>query len=385
MLHVIAPRAAARPAIRRTVTLAAATLALAVVAPAPAHAVVATTPDVTVKVGAGGVHAVARGGSLTYLGGVFTSVGVQPRTNVAAVTADGRVDAQFDPGTNGRVNAIAVSEDGATVFLGGTFTQVGGAARSGLAAVDAVTGEVLADWVANTSGTTPEVASLAVEGDRLYVGGRFATIGDVPRPKLAALSVDTGDVLLDFRPRPQGGVREVVVSPEDGNVYVGGEITALGGQPRAAAGAVDPLTGAVTPFSPTGDGGNAVTVDVGPDGWFYYGTENNTLFAYDPATSNDPVWSLKTSGNTQAIEVVDDEMWIGGHFSQIVTGKIARPYLASIDPASGTVTSWDSQCTGGKQGVWALLHDGADLHAGGYFAAFGTVKQRGYARFSVAP
>ena len=248
-----------------------------------------------------------------------------------------------------------------------------------------MTGEVLADWVANTSGTTPEVASLAVEGDRLYVGGRFATIGEVSRPRLAALSVDTGDVLLDFRPRPQGGVREVVVSPEDGNVYVGGGITGLGGQPRAAAGAVDPLTGAVTPFSPTGDGGNAVTVDVGPDGWFYYGTENNTLFAYDPASSNEPQWSLKTSGNTQAIEVVDDEMWIGGHFSQIVTGKIARPYLASIDPASGTVTSWDSQCAGGKQGVWALLHDGADLHAGGYFAAFGTVKQRGYARFSVAP
>ena len=380
-----ATRAVAPPVVRRLVTVAAATLALTAVAPAPAQAAVATTPDPTVKVGGGGVHAVARGETHTYLGGLFSSVGVQLRSNVAAVTADGKVDPQFDPGTNGKVNAIAVSENGATVFLGGTFTQVDGVARTGLAAVDATTGEVRPNWEANTAGATVEVASLAVEGDRLYVGGRFTSIDGAARPRLAAVTVDTGEVLLDFRPRPVGGVREVAVSPGDGNVYVGGGLTALGGQPRAAAGAVDPVTGAVTSFSPTGDGGNAVTVDVGPDGWFYYGTENNTLFAYDPAASNDPQWSLKTSGNTQAIEVVDDEMWIGGHFSQIVTGKIPRPFLASIDPGTGTVNGWDSQCTGGKQGVWALLHDGADLHVGGYFAAFGPVKQRGYARFSVTP
>ncbi len=78
-------------------------------------------------------------------------------------------------------------------------------------------------------------------------------------------------------------------------------------------------------------------------------------------------------------------MWIGGHFSQIVTGEIPRPFLASINPANGSVNAWDCQCTGGKQGVWALEHDGQDLHVGGYVAAFGAVKQRGYARFSVTP
>ena len=33
-------------------------------------------------------------------------------------------------------------------------------------------------------------------------------------------------------------------------------------------------------------------------------------------------------------------------------------------------------------GVWALEYDGTHLHAGGLFASFNTVRQRGYARFA---
>jgi WD40 repeat protein len=187
----------------------------------------------------------------------------------------------------------------------------------------------------------------------------------------------------DFKPAPNKGVTEVVVSPDGATVYAGGAFTMLAGQERIAAGSVDAVTGAPTSFAPTGNGGNAVTIALSPDGQrFFYGTENNTLFAYDPATSNDPVWSTKTSGNTQAIAVSGDEMWIGGHFSQIVTEKIARPFIASLNPATGKVNAWDAQCVGGKMGVWALVLDGAHLHVGGLFSGFGTVKQRGYARFS---
>ena len=380
---------ARRPLAKRFVTVVAASLAFAAVTPTAASAAVMVTPDATAGVGGGGVFAIGNAADRTYIGGLFSRVGGRERINVAAINdVDGTVDLAFDAPTNGKVLAVEVSEDGKTVFLGGSFTQVGGQPRTGLAAVDAATGQVRADWQADATGASPVVQSLAVEGNRLYVGGSFAGIEGPGRPKLAAVTVDTGAVISEFRPRPAGGIREVVVSPADGNVYVGGGLTALSGQPRIAAGAVDPVTGAPTTFSPTGSGGNAVTVDVGPDGHFYYGTENNTLFAYDPnraTNANDPLWSTKTSGNTQAIEVLDDEMWIGGHFSQIVTEKIARPFLASLNPVTGKTTTWDSACTGGKQGVWALVHDGDDLHAGGYFAKFGATPQRGYARFSDVP
>jgi hypothetical protein len=126
-----------------------------------------------------------------------------------------------------------------------------------------------------------------------------------------------------------------------------------------------------------------VTIGLSPDGGrFFYGTHNNTLYAYDPAASNDPVWLIKTSGNTQAIAVSNDEMWIGGHFSQILTGKIPRPFIASLDPVDGSVNEWNPECRGGSYGVWALLLEGTHLHVGGVFTGFGTIDQPGYARFS---
>lgn len=359
-------------------------LALVLVVPASASATVSVSPDTTVKLGTGGaVYGMAHAGDTTYIGGTFASVGQQPRANVAAIGADGKLDADFNPGVNGKVMAVAVSTDGATVYLGGTFTDAGGAARANLAAVDADTGQAVATWQADTAGMAPNVTSLAVHGDRLYVGGRFTGIDGTSRKRLVAVTASTGEVVTGFKPAPDKGVTEVVVSPDGATVYAGGAFTTIGGQPRLAAGSVNAADGSATSFAPSGVGGNAVTIGLSPNGSrFFYGTENNTLFSYEPAISNDPVWSLKTSGNTQAITVSHDEMWIGGHFSQIVTGKIARPYIASLNPVDGSVNEWNPGCFGGKMGVWALVRESNHLHVGGLFSGFGATKQRGYACFT---
>ena len=156
-----------------------------VLAAQPAYAGVSTTPDVTGQA-AGGVYAIADAGDRTIIGGLFTRYGNHARANVAAINADGTVDVAWNPGTNGVVRAVAVSEDGSTVFLGGAFTTVGGQPRANLAAVDAVTGAVL-DWTADTGGSAPDVNSLAVKGDRLYVGGKFGAIAGTTRKRLVAL------------------------------------------------------------------------------------------------------------------------------------------------------------------------------------------------------
>lgn len=340
------------------------------------------TPDLTDAV-EGGVYGISHQGGRTFIGGLFTGVGGQARSNVAAIKSDGTVDEIFSPGTNGKVMSIAISQDGSVLFLGGTFTEAGGAPRGNLAAVDAVTGEAIAGWTADTVGKFPEVMSLAVHGSRLYVAGRFTGIDGTGRKRLVAIDTTTGDLVQAFRPTPNGGVFEIALSPDRSTVYAGGAFSMLGGQPRNSAGAVDAATGTATSFAPSGEGGTAITVALSADGGrFFSATENNTLFAYDPAVSNDPVWSIKTSGNTQAIGVSDDEMWIGGHFSQVLTDKIPRPFIASLNPVDGSVNSWDPGCFGNKSGVWALVPDGANLHVGGKFSGFGGVQQRGYARFS---
>lgn len=56
----------------------------------PAHASVSTTSDQTARVN-GTVYAIAQVGDLTIVGGEFTTVGGRPRSNVAAIRADGTV------------------------------------------------------------------------------------------------------------------------------------------------------------------------------------------------------------------------------------------------------------------------------------------------------
>ncbi len=359
-------------------------LALVVAMPLMAYASVSSAPDSTAKV-AGGVFALAQAGDLTIVGGKFGKVGGKPRSNVAAIGVDGKVDPNFLPATDGKVDALAVSSDGSTVYIGGRFTTVNGVPRANLAAVDSSTGALIESWRADTGGLKPDVKALTVFGDRLYVGGAFGSIDGTGLGRLVALDT-AGDVDRTFSARANRTVQEVKVSPDGSIVYAGGAFTKLGGQPRFTAGSVFASTGAATSFVPTVDGGNVVTIGLSPDGsLFFASTDNNTVFAFQPGVSNSPKWLVKMSGNTQAMAVSDTEIYMGGHFSQVITTKTKRAYFASLNTADGSVTSWDPQATGGKMGVWALLIDGSHLHAGGVFSQFNGVSQRGYARFTGSP
>jgi hypothetical protein len=369
---------------RRWGAVAVSALALIVATPLTAYAGVSSSPDSTDKVG-GAVFALAQGGDLTYVGGTFSKVGGKPRSNVAAIGSNGKVDPTFLPATDGKVDALAVSEDGGTVYIGGRFTTVNGVPRANLAAVDAVTGALVDAWQADTIGFKPDVKALTVVGDRLYVGGAFGGIDGTGLKRLVALDL-AGNVDRSFAARANRTVNEVKVSPDGSIVYAGGAFTKLGGQARYNAGSVFAATGDATTFVPAVDGGNVVTIGLSPDGArFFASTDNNTVFSFQPAVSNSPSWLVKMSGNTQAMAVSDTEIYMGGHFSQVITTKDKRAFFASLNTADGSVTSWNPLATGGKMGVWALLIDGDHLHAGGVFSRFDGVLQRGYARFTGTP
>jgi hypothetical protein len=369
---------------RRAALVAAVAVALSAT-PQAAHASVSTTPEKAPKTN-GTVFAIAQAGPLTVIGGTFTLVGGQPRQNIAAIRADGTVDPDFTPAVDGPVRALAASTDGSRVFVGGLFSTAGGAARANLAALHIGTGAAVEDWQADTVGASPEVLGLAVAGDSLYVGGPFAGIDGTQRRRLAAVGATSGVVSDTFRPSPDALVKAVAVSPDGTKVYAGGNFTAIGGQTRLhSAAEVLADTGAATAFAPTQGGGKVVTVGLSPDGSrFYFSTENNTLFSYD-VTSDVPVWSIKTSGNTQAIAVSATEVYIGGHFSQIVTTKTPRNLAASLNPADGSVTDWDLDLEGRAKGVWAISLRPTGLDMGGGFTTIGGVKQRGFARFAGTP
>lgn len=368
----------------RRVLVAGVGLLLALSAPS-AFASPSDMPEPTPKVN-GTVYAIAHVGDLTVIGGSFTAVGGKPRQNVAAIRADGTLDPDFNPTVNGTVRALAASEDGSAVFVGGLFTDVGGIPRTNLAAVDTLTGAALPSWQADTSGGTRGVLTLAVSADRLFVGGNFTAIEGITRPSLASVSVSAGEVLKGFRPRPNRPVNEVVVSPDGSKVYAGGPFTMMAGIERLHGVAeLDATTGTLTSFEPTEGGGTVITLALSHDGSrLYFSTENNTLFAYD-LPANVPTWSVKTSGDTQAIAASATEVYIGGHFSQLTTYKVKRNFLASLNPSDGTPTAWDPNPSGGTMGVWSLALTPDSLQAGGTFTSVNGVPCVRFARFAGQP
>lgn len=367
---------------RCTAALIVVVSAIALMLPGVAGASVSSAPEPTARV-TGTVYAVAQVGTRTIIGGDFTQVGGLERRNLAAIRADGTVDPSFNPSPNGVVYAVAGSADGTRVYAGGIFSSVGGATRSNLAALDAPTGNAVTTWVVNTDS---DVLALAVSGTRLYVGGRFTTISSTARRRLAAVDTQTGTVALGFNPAPDWTVKAVGVSPDATKVYAVGGFAAIGGASRRGAAELFASTGATTAFNPT-NGGVALALSLTPDGSrFYFSTTDNRLYAYDPAVSNAPVYVVQSGGDTQAIAASASEVYFGGHFSQVWTGraKIKRAFIASVRVADGAVTSWNPGADG-YMGVWAAAVTPTHVLVGGDFHNIGGLRQDGFARFAGTP
>jgi hypothetical protein len=332
----------------------------------------------------GTVYAIAYSGDRIFIGGDFTAVGGQPRSNAAALRPDGRLDPTWQPNPDGIVRAIAASADGSRVFLGGEFLTAGGAPRSKLAGVDAITGAALPDWTTTANG---DVLALAVSGNRVYAGGRFTEIGGVANRRLVAIDATTGVVNnTTFRPRPDWTVRAVGVSPDGSKVYAVGGFALIGGATRPGAAEVSAANGMATAFNPVvANGGVVLSMTLTPDGSrFFFSTESNRIYAYTPATSNTPIYAIQTGGDTQAMAASATELYFGGHFQRLNDFRVERSRIASVYVASGTPTDWNPGVDG-LMGVWAIAIGATSVSIGGDFAHVGGVWQRGFARFSGTP
>lgn len=344
------------------------------------------SPDVVADGAAqtdGVVFASLQVGDRTIIGGTFTTAGGLPRSNVAAVLPDGSVDPTWDPSVNGTVYALEAADDGSKIFLGGGFTTVGGVSRGRLAAVDPVDGALLTSWKAATNSNL--VRALAAEAGRLYVGGSFSRIAGTDINRLAAVDQTTGRIDPAFAPRPNNTIRALNTSPDGSKVYAGGPFTAIAGSARPGIAELNAGTGSTTAFAPA-DGGVIIALDVVPDGHrVFFSSTSNRTYAYDPAVSNAAVYRVRTGGDVQAIEATDDEVYIGGHFTNLPEFKLPRPTLASFDPATGVPTAWNPSTSGYHYAVWTITAGPDFLAVGGDFTRVGGVRHQGFARFAGTP
>jgi hypothetical protein len=291
----------------------------------------------------GNIFALKAAGSTVYAAGGFKSadgspsIGGQPRNHVAALDGVSGTATAFDPDPNGLVAAIGVSES--SVYLGGYFSSIGGVVRRSLAALRACDGSVTGfdpDAGGINEGFVPIVHALAVSGSTVYAGGYFGSIDGEPRRSLAALDAEDGSA-TDWDPAPAYGTNPAVIQAiavGDQAVYVAGVLTSIGGASRSNIAAIGAADGLAT--------------------------------AWDPS-ANSVVSALEVSG---------DVVYAGGHFTNI--GGQTRNKIAALRVSDGTATSWDPDLTP-TGNVGALAVAGSTVYAGGGFESVGGVPRKNIA------
>jgi hypothetical protein len=374
----------------------------------------------------GAVSALARRGSTVYLAGMFTRVGREWRSKLAAVDLrSGRVlpwtatigGRQFYDEGGGRhdlvprrVNDLAVL--GKTVYIGGYFEKIGGKRRENVAALDASSGRVL-DWRADAgevwaSADLDYVSVLEAVPGRLYMAGNFRKISGAARDGIGAVDPATGRV-IDWRVRaPAQFIHGHDSGPYDmtaaaGRLYVAGRfewrnttpqlvvIDADTGRARAdgrfsGAGPDDWSHGAADVYSLAADaqhlyvGGNFDALDGGP---------RASLVAIDLRTDKLLPWRPAAVGVVNALAARDGVVAAGGGFSGIATGL--RDGLASFDLRTGRLLRWRPRLTPKPDEfgfstfsrVSALAADGSMLYLGGSFVAVNGQPRYGLAAFDL--
>src|SRR5690606_6467621 len=90
-------------------------------------------------------------------------------------------------------------------------------------------------WIDALQAPDEMVFDLAVDGDALYIGGRFSRMGDTPRSRLARVSASTGALDPRWDPAANDTVLDLDVDPLGRIVFVGNFRKVSGVDRRAGA------------------------------------------------------------------------------------------------------------------------------------------------------
>ncbi len=207
------------------------------------------------------------------------------------------------------------------------------------------------------AGATSHVYALRVKGTRLYVGGAFSTLAGVARSRIGAVDTTTGALDPTFNPNASDSVHAIQVSPDGNTVYVGGDFLSIGGGPRGWIAPVDSVNGLLLPLTfqyplVATSTPYLIDLDLSPDGSQLFaglgGFENQALSW--STTTGRRQWGRQVDGDTQAVKYSQGNVFFGFHEGDIgdptvrmlaadsVTGIVEAPYHLPIDSFFGI---WD--------------------------------------------
>lgn len=350
----------------------------------------------------GRVSSVAQIGNLAVIGGTFTSITLRdgtviPQAKLVAFDLDtGELASGFMHTLDGDVDVVRAAEDGSAVFIGGTFKKIDGQWHIRVARLNP-DGSVAAGFNASASA---QVLALQEHAGRLFLGGSFESVNNIPRSRLAAIDALTGALDADFDlpltspagPGGSGSVKSLDLNVDGRTLLVAHNSLYVAGESRTGVALIDIATNSVLPwqtdwylqsrlncagarlairdaeFSP--DGSRFVVVEKG-------GGRCDKSIAWPTADGpglEENLWVTQMFDSVLAVGAADNAFYVGGHFCYVramgaipftrvledpgvakptaCSNKVvdvgdikARYQIAALDPNTGAPLDWNPTTT----------------------------------------
>lgn len=281
------------------------------------------------------------------IGGAFTGINRVYRNRLAAINLNNGEVTNWNPNCNGAVWSIAIYNNN-ELFIGGAFTTVGGQTRNRFAAFNINNGE-LNNRIYGVSGT---VYSMIVLQDELFIGGAFTTItiGSInyTRNRIASINLLTNNPTL-FNPGLNQELRVMLI--EGDYLYLGGRFTNIGGITRNRIARINLTTRDLDSWNPNVgglqfSGGTAIYVygiTIGASRVYFCGdftqvsgTTRRGIAAVDVNTGALIAdWNPDLNNIGYDIKFFDNIIFVGGTFTQIAGSSYNR--IGAIDALIGNV------------------------------------------------
>ncbi|MEO7261960.1 MAG: LamG-like jellyroll fold domain-containing protein [Jatrophihabitantaceae bacterium] len=333
----------------------------------------------------GAVSAITSANGIVYVGGDFTSVrppgaaagsGEVARNRLAAFNAStGALITSFNPNVNASVKVLSMSADGQTLYAGGDFTTVGATTRNRIAAFTAATG-ALTSWNPNANG---RVSGIAATASTIYVAGAFSTVGGRTERRTAALSASTGAALATFTTTPDNVVYQIALTPQGDKLYLAGAFLSVNGDTSYhSAAVVDTATGATLPLPaasvipPKTEACIVEAKSVKTDSTSaYFGVEGTGGGCFDGTFAVNSAdgslrWQSRCLGATQAVQPIGAILYTGAHSHDCTADQDFDPdSFPEVGWAKGLSRHLLSRTTsGGLLAAWNANTNGGPNGAG---------------------
>ena len=197
--------------------------------------------------------------------------------------------------------------------------------------------------------------TLALSGNRLYMGGTLTSVDGQSRKRLAAFDTTTGALDPAWQPSAQNTVEAVVAAGD--RVYLGGSFSNINGAKDTANLAVVDTRGAVrSAFRSTMVYAVSGLTLFQNDLYAALGGRGGRVVAMD-AAGGVVKWTVTTDGDVRSVVRVHDTLYAGGHFDRVCSsskvgdkgvcldGSTPRVKLAAVD-LGGHLLPWLADANG---------------------------------------